>query len=150
VRVLQPRDGAGDAVEARQTGRRAQRLVVATQHRAGQHHRLRAACLQSPDRVGQGVDGRRVDARDGVARPGTDRGRQFRCLVGDDATRPAEALDTRPAAIRIFIDWVEWAKGATPGYKLHFFTNPKVTWQRSTFSAVQALGGSSVIVTGAT
>lgn len=53
------------------------------------------------------------------------------------------------SAIRIFIDWVEWAKSATPTYKLHFVTNPKTTWQRSTFSAVQALGGSLVVVTGA-
>ncbi len=43
------------------------------------------------------------------------------------------------SAIRVFIDWVEWIGAESHKYRLHCLTNAKVTWQRSTFSALRSL-----------
>ena len=50
------------------------------------------------------------------------------------------------SAIRVFIDWVQWVKGSKSPYKMRFITDRTITWQRSTFSAVQALGTGHVSV----
>ncbi len=50
------------------------------------------------------------------------------------------------SAIRVFIDWVQWVKSSKNPYKLRFITDRSITWQRSTFSAVQALGSGHVSV----
>ncbi len=43
------------------------------------------------------------------------------------------------SAIRMFIDWVEWIGSGAHRYQLHCLTNARVTWQRSTFSALRSL-----------
>ena len=49
------------------------------------------------------------------------------------------------SAIRVFIDWVEWIGTGTHSYRLHCLTNARVTWQRSTFSALRSLSSQVTI-----
>jgi hypothetical protein len=49
------------------------------------------------------------------------------------------------SAIRMFIDWVEWIGADGHQYRLHCVTNARVTWQRSTFSALRSLSPLVVI-----
>jgi hypothetical protein len=51
------------------------------------------------------------------------------------------------SAIRLFVDWIGWIKDAKGGaYKLRFLTQRKVTWQRLSFSTLEALAGGLLIV----
>src|SRR5688572_25647435 len=44
------------------------------------------------------------------------------------------------SAIRLFIDWAFWIKAApTNRYKLRFATSRRVTWQKTSFLALQSL-----------
>jgi hypothetical protein len=58
----------------------------------------------------------------------------------DRVTLDVTALEfMNSSAIRMFIDWVEWIGASSHQYKLHCVTNARVTWQRSTFSALRSL-----------
>jgi hypothetical protein len=52
------------------------------------------------------------------------------------------------SSIRTLIDWVEWVRRAPPEqqYVLHFRSNAEVTWQSTTFGAIEALGSGHVRV----
>ncbi|HVU02463.1 MAG TPA: hypothetical protein VHE30_11955 [Polyangiaceae bacterium] len=52
------------------------------------------------------------------------------------------------SSIRSLVDWVEWirAEPEAKRYVLQFLMNPNVTWQTTTLSAIQVLGGDSVVV----
>ena len=52
------------------------------------------------------------------------------------------------SSIRTLVDWISWINNepANSQYILHFVTKPDVTWQRTTLTAIQALGGSRVVV----
>ncbi len=45
------------------------------------------------------------------------------------------------SAIRLFVDWAQWVKGVEPEkrYKLHFVTDPQITWQKTSFVALRSL-----------
>lgn len=52
------------------------------------------------------------------------------------------------SSIRSLVDWVEWIRNEPESnrYTLEFVTKPDVTWQRTTLSAIQSLGGPLVTV----
>lgn len=52
------------------------------------------------------------------------------------------------SSIRSLVDWVEWIRKEPDArqYVLHFVTKPNVTWQETTLSAIQSLGGEHVVV----
>lgn len=64
----------------------------------------------------------------------------------DRVTLDVTALEfMNSSAIRMFIDWVEWIAAGTHKYQLHCLTNSRVTWQRSTFSALRSLSSHVVV-----
>jgi hypothetical protein len=52
------------------------------------------------------------------------------------------------SAIRLFVDWCTWVAAARGGasYVLHFCTDRRITWQRTSFTVLQSLGGKSVAI----
>jgi hypothetical protein len=52
------------------------------------------------------------------------------------------------SSIRSIVSWVEWIRNEPEGnrYVLSFITKPELTWQTTTFAAIQTLGGSHVVV----
>jgi hypothetical protein len=52
------------------------------------------------------------------------------------------------SSIRSLVDWVEWIRAEPEGkrYVLQFVTKADVTWQATTLSAIQCLGGEHVVV----
>jgi hypothetical protein len=52
------------------------------------------------------------------------------------------------SSIRALVDWIEWIRAEPDGkrYVLNFITKPDVTWQTTTLSAIQSLGGEHVVV----
>jgi hypothetical protein len=51
------------------------------------------------------------------------------------------------SAIRLFIDWTGWIEASpTNRYKLRFATSRRVTWQRTSFLALQSLAENSLSV----
>lgn len=52
------------------------------------------------------------------------------------------------SSIRSLVDWVEWIRHEPESkrYVLHFVTKPNLTWQETTLSAIQSLGGEHVVV----
>lgn len=44
------------------------------------------------------------------------------------------------SAIRLFVDWTTWIrKEEASRYRLHFVTNPALTWQKTTFPVLKNL-----------
>lgn len=52
------------------------------------------------------------------------------------------------SSIRSLVDWIEWIRAEPEGkrYVLQFVTKSDVTWQATTLSAIQCLGGEHVVV----
>lgn len=52
------------------------------------------------------------------------------------------------SAIRLFVDWATWIKKEPPGrsYELRFLTDRSITWQRTSFTALQSLAKGVVAV----
>ena len=52
------------------------------------------------------------------------------------------------SSIRSLVDWIEWIRREPENkrYVLHFVTKPNLTWQETTLSAIQSLGGEHVVV----
>jgi hypothetical protein len=52
----------------------------------------------------------------------------------------SELTFVNSSAIRLFVDWASWLKNETGHrYTLHFRTSNKITWQRTSFTAITAL-----------
>ena len=53
------------------------------------------------------------------------------------------------SAIRLFVDWATWVKTEPTErrYSLNFLTDKQITWQRTSFMALQSLAGEVVSVT---
>ena len=45
------------------------------------------------------------------------------------------------SAIRLFIEWLIWAKGADAPYTLVFAIDERVSWQKTSFRALKSVGG---------
>lgn len=53
------------------------------------------------------------------------------------------------SAIRLFVDWANWLVPAgAPRYLLRFRTDRRITWQRTSFTALQSLTGKAIVVDG--
>jgi hypothetical protein len=52
------------------------------------------------------------------------------------------------AAIRLFVDWATWVRSASPGenYVIRFRTDRRITWQRTSFSVLQSLAPSAIVI----
>ncbi len=52
------------------------------------------------------------------------------------------------SAIRLFVDWTTWIKKEPESrqYELHFLTDRSITWQRTSFTALQSLARGVVAV----
>lgn len=51
------------------------------------------------------------------------------------------------SAIRLFVDWVTWAKNeVNTQYKLVFVTDSRVTWQKTSLPVLKSLAPSIVII----
>jgi hypothetical protein len=50
------------------------------------------------------------------------------------------------SAIRLFIDWTVWLQKEQRRYRLVFFTDPRVTWQRTSFGALSSMAGDVIEV----
>ena len=51
------------------------------------------------------------------------------------------------SAIRLFVDWVGRLSADNPEYVLHFLTNRRVTWQRTSFDVLRSLAPKAVRIT---
>ncbi len=50
------------------------------------------------------------------------------------------------SAIRLFIDWTVWLQKEPKRYRLVFFTDSRITWQRTSFGALQSMAGDVIEV----
>jgi hypothetical protein len=73
--------------------------------------------------------------------------RAAHCAAMDDGLSElkvdvSELTFVNSSAIRLFIDWATWVRD-TKGcaYKLRFATSRRVTWQRTSFTALRSLAG---------
>jgi hypothetical protein len=50
------------------------------------------------------------------------------------------------SGLRLFIDWTIWLQKEPKRYRLVFFTNPRLTWQRTSFGALCSMASSVIDV----